>query len=239
VNEHDMIRLEVDQEIQDILSPNFNNLGPATSKRSAKTTVVARDQQTIVIGGLMSDRNVERITKIPLLGDIPILGFFFRNTTKTVQKTNILIALTPYVITDQSDLRRVLEKKLKERREFVERFGKQEIVNPEATIDYRRKRGMLEEINRTAKDVEGEEHEMQRQIEIDAVEEASQLEPSAGPRPSGGGSGPDAPGVSGPPAPSMPSSLPPPSSPPTPRLPTPPSAPSSASRPSATSTPKP
>ena len=77
VNEHDMIRLEVDEEIQDIISPNFNGLGPATSKRTAKTTVVARDQQTIVIGGLMSDHNVERVTKIPFLGDIPILGFFF------------------------------------------------------------------------------------------------------------------------------------------------------------------
>ncbi|MEP6652127.1 MAG: type II secretion system secretin GspD [Myxococcales bacterium] len=176
VNEHDMIRLEVDQEIQDILSPNFNGLGPATSKRSAKTTVVARDQQTIVIGGLMSDRNVERVTKIPFLGDIPILGFFFRNTTRTIQKTNILIALTPYVITDQSDLRRVLEKKLKERREFVDRFGTQDVVNPEASIDYRRKRGMLEEINRTARDIEIEEREMQDQLEHDAQEEAGPVD---------------------------------------------------------------
>jgi general secretion pathway protein D len=162
VNEHDMIRLEVDQEIQDILSPNFNGLGPATSKRTAKTTVVARDQQTIVIGGLMSDRNVERVTKIPFLGDIPILGFFFRTSIKTVQKTNILIALTPYVITDQSDLRRVLEKKLKERREFVERFGSQDVVTPEAQIDYRRKRGMLEEINRAAKELADEDLEIQK-----------------------------------------------------------------------------
>jgi general secretion pathway protein D len=162
VNEHDMIRLEVDQEIQDILSPNFNGLGPATSKRTAKTTVVARDQQTIVIGGLMSDRVVERVTKIPFLGDIPILGFFFRTSIKTVQKTNILIALTPYVISDQSDLRRVLEKKLKERREFVERFGSQDVVTPEAQIDYRRKRGMLEEINRAAKELSDEDLEIQK-----------------------------------------------------------------------------
>jgi general secretion pathway protein D len=175
VNEHDMIRLEVDQEIQDILSPNFNGLGPATSKRSAKTTVVARDQQTIVIGGLMSDRNVERVTKIPFLGDIPIIGFFFRNTTKTVQKTNILIALTPYVITDQSDLRRVLEKKLKERREFVERFGTQDVVTPEAEIDYRRKRGMLEEINRAAKELADEDLQIQ-QLRERTLEESGPMD---------------------------------------------------------------
>ena len=182
VNEHDMIRLEVDQEIQDILSPNFNGLGPATSKRSAKTTVVARDQQTIVIGGLMSDRNVERVTKIPFLGDIPILGFFFRSSTKTIQKTNILIALTPYVITDQSDLRRVLEKKLKERREFIERFGAQDVVTPEAQIDYRRKRGMLEEINRAGKEATAEDLEIQKLRERQ-LEESGPLELPASFRP--------------------------------------------------------
>ncbi|MES1171807.1 MAG: type II secretion system protein GspD, partial [Bacteroidota bacterium] len=188
VNEHDMIRLEVDEEIQDILSTNFNGLGPATSKRSAKTTVVARDQQTIVIGGLMSDRTVETVTKIPLLGDIPILGFFFRNTKKQVQKTNILIALTPYVINDQADLRRVLEKKMKERREFVERFGSQDVVNPEAAIDYRRKRGMLEEINRMAKDIEADVGEEQAMRERDAIEEAGPLDvlPPGPPRVPGG-----------------------------------------------------
>ncbi|HEY4187820.1 MAG TPA: type II secretion system secretin GspD [Polyangia bacterium] len=185
VNEHDMIRLEVDQEIQDILSPNFNGLGPATSKRSAKTTVVARDQQTIVIGGLSQDRDVEKVVKIPFLGDIPILGFFFRNTTKTIEKTNILIALTPYVITDQADLRRVLEKKLKERREFVERFGKQDVVNPEATIDYRRKRGMLEEINRGVREIEEEEDALQRNREKDSLEEAGALDIPINMHPSG------------------------------------------------------
>ena len=213
VNEHDMIRLEVDQEIQDILSPNFNGLGPATSKRSAKTTVVARDQQTIVIGGLSQDREVEKVVKIPFLGDIPILGFFFRNTTKSTQKTNILIALTPYVITDQADLRRVLEKKLKERREFVERFGKQDVVNPEATIDYRRKRGMLEEINRGVREIEEEEEALLRNREKDSMEEAGALDIPVNARPPGAG----APTLTVPPAIAAPpssSQAPPPVAPP-------------------------
>jgi general secretion pathway protein D len=244
VNEHDMIRLEVDQEIQDILSPNFNGLGPATSKRSAKTTVVARDQQTIVIGGLTQDRDVEKVVKIPFLGDIPILGFFFRNTTKSTQKTNILIALTPYVITDQADLRRVLEKKLKERREFVERFGKQDVVNPEASIDYRRKRGMLEEINRTAREIEEEELALQHNREKDSMEEAGVLDvpvslpprPTPGPLPTPGAvaappSGttpadttPSAPADARPSAPARttgPSAAPPPSPAPPPAAPSP------------------
>jgi general secretion pathway protein D len=107
VNEHDLIRLEVDEKISEV-APGASNLGPSTSERTAKTIVVAKDQQTILIGGLMSDKVIDSVTKIPILGDIPVLGFFFRNTTKHVVKTNLIIALTPYVVNDQSDLRRRL-----------------------------------------------------------------------------------------------------------------------------------
>jgi general secretion pathway protein D len=168
VNEHDMVRLEVDEKISE-LAPGASNLGPSTSERTAKTMVVAKDQQTILIGGLMSDKVINTVTKVPLLGDIPILGFFFRSSTKKVVKTNLIIALTPYVINDMSDLRRVLEKKMKERREFVERFGGQERPSPETTISYRKKVGMLEEINRVAREVDKEARELdqlrQRQMQ--------------------------------------------------------------------------
>jgi general secretion pathway protein D len=167
VNEHDIIRLDVDEKISE-LEPGSSNLGPSTSERTAKTIVVAKDQQTILIGGLMSDKVINSVTKIPLLGDIPILGFFFRNSTKHVVKTNLIIALTPYVITDPSDLRRVLEKKMKERREFVERFGGEKRPDLEPEIDYRRRRGMLEQINVAAREVEVETKEMDRIRERDA-----------------------------------------------------------------------
>ena len=187
VNEHDIIRLEVDEKISELAPGGAGNLGPSTSERTAKTIVVAKDQQTILIGGLMSDKSIDSVIKIPILGDIPILGFFFRNTTHHVVKTNLIIALTPYVISDQSDLRRVLEKKMKERREFVERFGGEDRPNPEAQIDYRRKRGMLEEINRAARDVENEEGEMQRLRERDSEDEQGPVELPPGYHPPGGG----------------------------------------------------
>jgi len=178
---------------------------------------VAKDQQTILIGGLMSDKVINSVVKIPLLGDIPILGFFFRNTTKHIVKTNLIIALTPYVINDQSDLRRVLEKKMKERREFVERFGGEERPNLEANIDYRRKRGMLEEINRAARDIEKEEAEMDAIRLRDAMDESGPVDlpvgpgiDSSGPAPSTnvGGSGAAAPLPNGAPAPSAAPSAP-------------------------------
>jgi general secretion pathway protein D len=175
VNEHDLIRLEVDEKISEV-APGASNLGPSTSERTAKTIVVAKDQQTILIGGLMSDKIIDSVTKIPILGDIPILGFFFRNTSKHIVKTNLLIALTPYVITDQSDLRRVLERKMKERREFVERFGGEDRHDIEGVIDYRRKRGMLEEINRAAREAQTEEDEIQNIRNKEASDESGPLE---------------------------------------------------------------
>jgi general secretion pathway protein D len=215
VNEHDIIRLEVDEKISE-LAPGSSNLGPSTSERTAKTIVVAKDQQTVLIGGLMSDKVINSVTKIPILGDIPILGFFFRSTTKHIVKTNLIIALTPYVINDQSDLRRVLEKKMKERREFVERFGGEERPNPESQIDYRRKRGMLEEINRAAREIEGEERELDELRRKEELDQSGPVELPVGDGSSGGPVTPSpAPGAP-PPAPASPPAAPPPAPPPGP-----------------------
>jgi general secretion pathway protein D len=195
VNEHDMIRLEVDEKISE-LAPGSSNLGPSTSERTAKTMVMAKDQQTILIGGLMSDKVINSVTKVPLLGDIPILGFFFRTSTKKIVKTNLIIALTPYVINDMSDLRRVLEKKMRERREFVERFGAQERPDPQAEVSYRRKRGMLEEINVVSREIDAEAEELNRIRQNQSHDESGLIELPIGPS-GGGASGPS----SGPPSP--------------------------------------
>ncbi|MCK5796052.1 MAG: type II secretion system secretin GspD [Deltaproteobacteria bacterium] len=156
VNDSDMVRLELEQEVSDISSPNFNGLGPATSKRTAKTTIVVRDQQTVVIGGMMQERVTNTVSKVPLLGDIPILGFLFKYRTKSTVKTNLMIILTPYVIRDQSDLRRIFEKKLKERREFIERYTSFDPHDVGHDVDYRHKRGLLSEINRVGMQIEKE-----------------------------------------------------------------------------------
>ncbi len=187
VNEHDIIRLDVDQEISDVEDKNYNNMGPATSKRSVKTTVVARDQQTVVIGGLMADRISENVTKIPILGDIPVLGFFFRNTVKEVKKSNILIAITCYVVSDLSDLRRVAEKKLRERREFIERFSSLDDTSKLDNLerDLHKKRGMLEEINRSVREMEEDERQLMRIRERDQRDESEPIGPSPREEPEG------------------------------------------------------
>lgn len=77
---------------------------PVIAKRSAISRVGVKNGQTIVIGGLMEDRRTASINKVPLLGDIPLLGALFRRTQTTKAKTELLIFLTPHVATDPERL---------------------------------------------------------------------------------------------------------------------------------------
>ena len=77
---------------------------PVFAKRSAETRVVLPDQNTVVIGGLMQDNKTETVRKIPLLGDIPFLGMAFRRTIKEDSKTELLIFLTPHIVTGSREL---------------------------------------------------------------------------------------------------------------------------------------
>lgn len=151
VNDSEYVRLELNSELSDVANPNYNGLGPATSKRTVKSVVTVRDQQSIVIGGLFKDSTGSTVEKVPLLGDIPILGYLFKSTQKAITKQNLLVVLTPYIVDDPWNLRRVFERKLNERREFIARYTSFHDDNDyDAQVDYRRKRGLLEEINRTA-----------------------------------------------------------------------------------------
>ena len=77
---------------------------PVFAKRSAKSRIAIRDGQTIVIGGLMEDRKTENIKRVPVLGHIPLLGWFFRRTVTETTKTELLIFLTPHVAKEANAL---------------------------------------------------------------------------------------------------------------------------------------
>ncbi len=99
ITSDDNVRLDVNQEISDVVeSTSTNEAGPTTSKRSATTTVVVKDRQTMVIGGLIRDNVTSSTSKVPLLGDIPILGWLFKYKTSKVEKVNLMIFITPYII---------------------------------------------------------------------------------------------------------------------------------------------
>ena len=96
------IKLKIDQKIDDFSSRSLpsgvQSDGVATTTRSALTTVVVRDRDTIAMGGLMRDKETDVTSKVPLLGDIPVLGWLFKNTRKSVEKLNLLFFFTPKII---------------------------------------------------------------------------------------------------------------------------------------------
>jgi general secretion pathway protein D len=113
---------------------------PITANRSAKTVVVVDDQQTVVIGGLMRDRSRDSESKVPFLGDLPLIGWLFKQRSKEVEKVSLLLVLTPYIISEAEDFQRIFERKMKEHEEFAADYygGMKEY---RAHIDYSRKTG--------------------------------------------------------------------------------------------------
>jgi general secretion pathway protein D len=153
ISSNDSVRLEIEQETKDI-GGSDPELGPTWTERKLKTQVVVADQQSVVIGGLIQERDIYSESKVPLLGDIPILGYLFKYAKKSKQKTNLLIILTPYIIKDQLDLQAIRERKVREREEFVRSFAALNEMKYAPRTDYRRKRGLIEEINRSIQSVE-------------------------------------------------------------------------------------
>ena len=142
INDQSTVRLEIDQELSDVAGLDQVTQQTITSKRAAKTVVVVRDQDSVVIGGLVRDRESEDESKVPLLGDLPLLGWLFKRQQKISEKVNLLLILTPYIIRGPEDFRRIYERKMAERKEFVERFYG---ATPEyrAAVDWTRKKGPL------------------------------------------------------------------------------------------------
>ena len=112
ITSDDNVRLEVNQEISDVIASTLTNpAGPTTSKRSASTTVVIKDRQTMVIGGLIRDNVTSSTSKVPFLGDIPLLGWLFKSKTTSVDKTNLMIFITPYIIKSEGEANELTKRK--------------------------------------------------------------------------------------------------------------------------------
>jgi len=119
------VKLEVEAQLQDFsgrkLPKALEDEALATISRTAKTSVVVADGDTVVIGGLVRDTIKESTSKIPVLGDIPVLGWLFRSRSNQSSKSNMLIFITPKIIRQYEAVRAILDRKLKERDDFLEK----------------------------------------------------------------------------------------------------------------------
>lgn len=109
ITQGNLVRLNVYQETTNIVSPensigSVDKVGPTFTTRKISNTVLAQDGQTVVLGGLISTAKNDTITKVPLLGDIPLLGWLFKTTKQEEIKTNLLVFITPTIIRDIDEL---------------------------------------------------------------------------------------------------------------------------------------
>ncbi len=100
INEGDALRLEIEQEVSSIADSVAGASDLVTNKRSIKTNVIVDDGQLVVLGGLIEENVRESKQKVPLLGDIPVLGALFRSTTGDIQKTNLMVFIHPVILRD-------------------------------------------------------------------------------------------------------------------------------------------
>ena len=157
LNESDDVRLDIVETISDTTGITEGSLGTLPyTERGATTTLTVHDQQTTVIGGLVADKVSHETEKIPFLGDIPLLGVFFRRTNDAHQKTNLVLVLTPYIIRDQDDMRRIVVRRMEERQELLDHqvlFSDRPWSSPEP---FGKRGGLLAEIRKSEKKVEEE-----------------------------------------------------------------------------------
>ena len=110
ITEGNEVRLNVYQEITDIAQTSVgdvNQVGPTLTKRLLRNTVLAEDGRTVVLGGLISNNSQQTVSKVPLLGDIPVLGWLFKHKSTTERKVNLLVFITPHIIKETGDLDRI------------------------------------------------------------------------------------------------------------------------------------
>jgi general secretion pathway protein D len=144
INESDFIKMKIEEQLDEIEAMD-PNLGPTTSKRKVSCTVVVRDQQPVVIGGLITDRETTGVAKVPILGDLPLIGVLFRKSTKRIEKKNLMLIIVPHIIKDPSDIRRLHEQKMTQLRKFADELATKRKEH-DGKIDYRKKIGLMQRI---------------------------------------------------------------------------------------------
>jgi hypothetical protein len=124
ITEGESLRLDIFQEISAVNTEGAvgdpNQVGVTLRSRRVENTVVVKDGETVVVGGLIGDTYDDTVTKVPWLGDIPVLGWLFKTQTRNLRKTNLLVFLTPHIVRDPLDLE---HETIRKREEFALESG--------------------------------------------------------------------------------------------------------------------
>ncbi len=110
INDGNSVRLEILQEVSNI-EESVKASDIITNKREIKTTVMADNNDIIVLGGLIREDETETVRKVPLLGDIPLIGFLFRSTSISREKRNLMVFIKPQILHDRDSLAKLSSEK--------------------------------------------------------------------------------------------------------------------------------
>lgn len=121
---NESVRLKIDQQIKQlsnkqVAAKQLADAAVVTTKRSVKSNIVVNDGDTAVIGGLIREEEQNQENKVPILGDIPILGWLFKSKAVSREKVNLLVFITPKIIRNVNDQKNLLGNKLNERLDFI------------------------------------------------------------------------------------------------------------------------
>jgi general secretion pathway protein D len=117
INEKRFVKLKIYQEVSRVVNETVRVsltdvvLAPTTRKRTAETNVEVRDGQTVVIAGLIGEDTTGTESKVPCLGDVPILGWLFKSRSRETRITNLLVFLTPYIVASPDEAEQILQRK--------------------------------------------------------------------------------------------------------------------------------
>lgn len=110
INESGRVQLQIEQEVSSVVKTTTSNIdSPTIQQRRVKTTVVVNDGEVLALGGMIQDQVSKTSSQIPLLGDLPGLGAMFSNKSNSVNKTELIILITPRVVRDGAESREVTE----------------------------------------------------------------------------------------------------------------------------------
>jgi general secretion pathway protein D len=153
-NDNDEILMEIKQDIStlgDLVNIPGAGSQYAINKKKTDVNVRTKDQQTIVIGGLINRQKNHTETKTPWLGDIPLIGYLFKDTTDVLVDSNLVLVITPYIIRSPGDNLKVYQRKMKEQEDFSKMYFGDKIKKYDPHVDYDKKPGpiakMLHEVD--------------------------------------------------------------------------------------------
>ncbi len=161
ISQENVLRLNLYVEVVRLKEEVTTNT-PTTFKRTAQTTVIVQDTNTLVIGGIIGDDVQNSVYKVPLLGDIPLLGWLFKTESQNIDRVNLYIFLTPRIIRNPAEAKAVTE----EKREDAVLY--QESGWSEGTLRYRENENEVLRSRHTPKTIrdEGHSQEQREPVEI-------------------------------------------------------------------------